>query len=51
MNSTLTMSAPHRDLIFHLLDIQARDICVESEDEETRQITYESPSDGEDEFP
>ena len=45
------MSAPHRDLIFHLLDIQARDICVESEDEETRQITYESPSDGEDEFP
>jgi DNA polymerase elongation subunit (family B) len=51
MNSTLTMSAPHRDLIFHLLDIQARDMRVESEDEETRQITYESPSDGEDEFP
>ena len=42
------MSAPHRDLIFHLLDIQARDMCVESEDEETRQVTYESQSDGDD---
>jgi DNA polymerase elongation subunit (family B) len=44
------MSAPHRDLIFHLLDIQARDMRVESEDEESRQITYESPSDEDDEF-
>ena len=44
------MSAPHRDLIFHLLDIQARDMRVESEDEETRQVTYESNSDDDDEF-
>ena len=43
------MSASHRDLIFHLLDIQARDMRVESEDEESRQITYESPSE-DDEF-
>ena len=43
------MSAPHRDLIFHLLDIQARDMRVEAEDEESRQVTYESQSDGEDE--
>ena len=42
------MSAPQRDLTFHLLDIQARDMRVESEDEETRQVTYESQSDGED---
>jgi len=50
MSSTPTMSAPHRDLIFHLLDIQARDMRVESEDEESRQIIYESPSDEDDEF-
>jgi hypothetical protein len=50
MNSTLTMSAPHRDLIFHLLDIQARDMRVESEDEESRQVAYESPSDEDEEF-
>jgi DNA polymerase elongation subunit (family B) len=50
MSSTLTMSAPHRDLIFHLLDIQARDMRVESEDEETRQVTYESQSDEDEEF-
>ena len=43
------MSAPHRDLIFHLLDIQARDMRVEAEDEESRQVTYESQSDGDDE--
>lgn len=44
------MSAPHRDLIFHLLDIQARDMRVESEDEESRQVAYESQSDEDEEF-
>ena len=34
---------------FHLLDTVARDICVEAEDETTRQIHYESPPTSEDE--
>lgn len=45
----LTMSASHHNLIFHLLDIQSRDMRVESEDEDSRQVTYESQSDGDDE--
>jgi DNA polymerase elongation subunit (family B) len=36
------------DIIFHLLDIQARDICIEAEDTETYQVTYESDSDNSD---
>ena len=39
-----------RDLIFHLLDIQARDMRVESEEEDVREIVYESHSD-DDEVP
>jgi DNA polymerase elongation subunit (family B) len=41
------------DIQFHLLDTVARDICVEAEDETTRQISYEPPeqSDSEEEQP
>ena len=39
-----------QDLIFHLLDIQARDMRVESEEEDVREIVYESHSD-DDEVP
>ena len=41
------------DIQFHLLDTVARDICVEAEDETTRQISYEPPeqSDSEGEPP
>jgi len=31
------------DLQFHLLDTVARDICVEAEDDTSRQISYEAP--------
>ena len=37
---------PNRDLVFHLLDIQSRDMRIESEDE----VAYESASDDDDEF-
>jgi DNA polymerase elongation subunit (family B) len=36
-----------RDLIFHLLDLQARDVRIESEHDDVREITYESNSDSE----
>jgi DNA polymerase elongation subunit (family B) len=48
MNSTPTMSATHRDLIFHLLDIQARDMRIESEEEDVRELAFESNSDASD---
>ena len=32
-------------VVFHLLDIQSRDICIESEKEDTVELVYESPSD------
>jgi DNA polymerase elongation subunit (family B) len=35
---------------FHLLDIQARDIRIESEDDNTREVVYESNSDSDDEI-
>ena len=35
---------------FHLLDIQARDIRIESEDDNTREVVYESNSDSDDEM-
>ena len=38
--------AEHQDLTFHLLDIQSRDMRIESEDE----VAYESASDDDDEF-
>ena len=36
-------------VIFHLLDIQTRDVLIESEDEEKREIIYEYNSDEDDE--
>lgn len=38
-----------RDIVFHLLDIQARDMRIESEQEDVREIAYESNSDSDDE--
>jgi DNA polymerase elongation subunit (family B) len=42
------MSVTDRDIIFHLLDIQARDMRIESEQDDIREITYESNSDDDD---
>jgi len=39
------MSAINCDLIFHLLDLQSRDVRIESEQDDIREITYESNSD------
>ena len=36
------------DIVIHLLDIQARDMRIESEEEDTRKIAYESNSDSDD---
>lgn len=36
--------------VFHLLDIQARDIRIESEQDDVREITYESHSDSDEEY-
>lgn len=36
------------NLVFHLLDIQARDIRIESESEDIREVIYESNSDDDD---
>ena len=43
------MSTSEHDLIFHLLDLQSRDIRIESEEEDTRECVYESNSDDSDE--
>ena len=37
------------DIIFHLLDLQSRDVRVESEQEDVREVVYESASDEDDE--
>ena len=37
------------DLIFHVLDIQARDMRIESEEEDVRELVYESHSDDDNE--
>ena len=37
------------DIVFHLLDIQARDMRIESEQEDVREISYESNSESDDE--
>jgi len=42
------MSATDRDIVFHLLDIQARDMRIESEQEDVRELAYESNSDNSD---
>ena len=36
------------DVVFHLLDIQARDMRIESEQDDVREIAYESNSDDDD---
>jgi DNA polymerase elongation subunit (family B) len=38
------------DLVFHLLDIQARDMRIESEQEDVVEVTYDSHSDEDDEI-
>jgi DNA polymerase elongation subunit (family B) len=38
------------DVVFHLLDIQARDMCIESEQDDVREISYDTNSDSDDEF-
>lgn len=37
-----------KDIVFHLLDIQARDMRIESEQDDVRELAYESNSDEED---
>lgn len=39
-----------KDIVFHLLDIQARDMCIESEQDEVREISYDTNSDSDDEI-
>lgn len=39
------MSAINCDLIFHLLDLQSRDVRIESEQDDIREVSYESNSD------
>jgi DNA polymerase elongation subunit (family B) len=39
------MSTTDRDIIFHLLDIQARDMRIESEEDDVRELAFESNSD------
>ena len=43
------MSAINNDIVFHLLDIHARDMRIEHEDEDTRECVYESNSESSDE--
>ena len=38
------MSSNKSDIIFHLLDLQSRDVRVEAEEEETQEVVYESLS-------
>jgi DNA polymerase elongation subunit (family B) len=38
------------DIIFHLLDLQSRDMRIESEQEDVRELAYESHSDDDDEI-
>ena len=50
-SSQYNQSNQSHDLTFHILDIQARDIRIESEQEDVREVTYESNSeDDDDEF-
>lgn len=39
------MSATERDIVFHLLDIQSRDMRVEAEHDDVRELAYETNSD------
>ena len=38
-------------LVFHLLDLQSRDMHVEAEDDEHREVTYEDVSDEDEDYP
>lgn len=38
-------------LVFHLLDLQSRDMHVEAEDDEHREVTYEDVSDDDEDYP
>jgi DNA polymerase elongation subunit (family B) len=42
------MSSNKSDIIFHLLDLQSRDVRVESEQNDVREVVYESLSDDDD---
>jgi len=42
------MTTTHRDLVFHLLDLQARDMRIESEEADAVELAYESNSDASD---
>jgi DNA polymerase elongation subunit (family B) len=44
------MSSKKSDIIFHLLDLQSRDIRVESEQKDVCEVVYESASDEDEEF-
>jgi DNA polymerase elongation subunit (family B) len=39
-----------KNIVFHLLDIQARDMCIESEQDDVREITYDTNSDSDEEI-
>lgn len=45
---SVTKGIISHDIVIHLLDIQARDMRIESEEEDTRKIAYESNSDSDD---
>ena len=45
---SVTKCITSQDIVIHLLDIQARDMRIESEEEDTRKIAYESNSDSDD---
>jgi len=45
---SVTKCSQKSDIVIHLLDIQARDMRIESEEEDTRKIAYESNSDSDD---
>jgi DNA polymerase elongation subunit (family B) len=45
---SVTKCSQKGDIVIHLLDIQARDMRIESEEEDTRKIAYESNSESDD---
>lgn len=45
---SVTKCITSQDIVIHLLDIQARDMRIESEEEDTLKIAYESNSDSDD---
>ena len=49
MSQRQTVTMSKSNIVFHLLDIQSRDMCIEAEDEDTVQLAYESASEDDDE--